>query len=182
MTLHRPANVDEKDSLSQLIGVLAEVSEQLPLMFPVHPRTRARIESFGLNCQLEAAPNIRLSPPLGYLDFLALTSQAKVIVTDSGGLQEESTVLGVPCLTMRPNTERPTTVTMGTSTLIGNDFEMLRREFQKVLGGTSKSGGIPDFWDGQTAGRVVAAIRRHHGLPVTASTPDFDPILRDSGE
>ena len=182
VTLHRPANVDEKDSLSQLIGVLAEVSEQLPLMFPVHPRTRARIESFGLNCQLEAAPNIRLSPPLGYLDFLALTSQAKVIVTDSGGLQEESTVLGVPCLTMRPNTERPTTVTMGTSTLIGNDFEMLRREFQKVLGGTSKSGGIPDFWDGQTAGRVVAAIRRHHGLPVTASTPDFDPILRDSGE
>ena len=182
VTLHRPANVDERGSLSQLIGVLAEVSEQLPLIFPVHPRARARIESFGLNRQLEAAPNIRLAPPLGYLDFLALTSQAKVIVTDSGGLQEESTVLGVPCLTMRPNTERPTTVTMGTNTLIGNDFEMLRREFQKVLSGTYKSGGLPDFWDGQTAGRVVAAIRRHHGLPVTASTPDFDPILGDAGE
>ena len=164
VTLHRPANVDEKESLSQLIGVFAEVSRQLPLIFPIHPRTRARIEAFGLNSQLEASPNIRLAPPLGYLDFLALTSQAKVVVTDSGGLQEESTVLGVPCLTMRPNTERPTTVKVGTSTLIGSDFEMLRREFQKVLSGTYKTGRIPDFWDGQTAGRVVMALRHHHGL------------------
>ncbi len=164
VTLHRPANVDEKESLTQLIAVFAEVSRQLPLIFPIHPRTRARIESFGLNGQLEASPNIRLSPPLGYLDFLALTSQAKVVVTDSGGLQEESTVLGVPCLTMRSNTERPTTVTVGTSTLIGSDFAMLRKEFDKVLTGTYKSGHIPEFWDGHTAGRIVAAIRRHHGL------------------
>jgi UDP-N-acetylglucosamine 2-epimerase (non-hydrolysing) len=182
VTLHRPANVDERDSLSQLIGVLAEVSHQLPLIFPIHPRTRARIELFGLNCQLEAAPNIRIAPPLGYLDFLSLTSQAKVIVTDSGGLQEESTVLGVPCLTMRPNTERPSTVTVGTSTLIGSDFEMLRREFRRVLSGTYKAGRIPDFWDGQTARRVLAAMRRHHGLSVTASMFDGDPILWNSGE
>ena len=164
VTLHRPANVDEQESLSQLIAVLAVVSRQLPLIFPIHPRTRARIEAFGLNSQLDASPNIRLAPPLGYLDFLALTSQAKVIVTDSGGLQEESTVLGVPCLTMRPNTERPSTVSIGTSTLIGHDFERLRREFQKVLSGTYKTGRIPEFWDGQTAGRVVAAVRRQHGL------------------
>ena len=164
VTLHRPANVDEKESLSKLIGVFAEVSRQMPLIFPIHPRTRARIESFGLNSQLEASPNIRLAPPLGYLDFLALTSQAKVIVTDSGGLQEESTVLGVPCLTMRANTERPTTVSVGTSTLIGSDFEMLRAEFQKVLAGTYKRGKIPEFWDGQTAGRVLDALRTRHGL------------------
>lgn len=170
VTLHRPANVDERDSLTQLIEVLAEVSQQLPLIFPIHPRTQARIVSFGLSSQLEAATNIRLAPPLGYLDFLALTSQAKVIVTDSGGLQEESTVLGVPCLTMRPNTERPTTVTVGTSTLIGHDFEMLRRELRRVLSGTYKSGRIPDFWDGQTAGRIVSALRRHHGLAVGTSS------------
>ncbi|RLS43421.1 MAG: UDP-N-acetylglucosamine 2-epimerase (non-hydrolyzing) [Planctomycetota bacterium] len=165
VTLHRPANVDEKDSLSKLIEVFSEVSQRMPLIFPIHPRTRARIESFGLNSQLEAAPQLRLTPPLGYLDFLALTSQAKVIVTDSGGLQEESTVLGVPCLTMRPNTERPTTVTVGTSTLIGSDFKLLREEFQKVLGGQYKRGRIPDFWDGQTAGRVMLALRKCHGLP-----------------
>jgi len=165
VTLHRPANVDEKESLSKLIEVFSEVSQRMPLIFPIHPRTRARIESFGLTPQLEAAPQLRLTPPLGYLDFLALTSQAKVIVTDSGGLQEESTVLGVPCLTMRPNTERPTTVTVGTSTLIGSDFQLLREEFQKVLSGQYKRGRIPDFWDGQTAGRVMAALRKCHGLP-----------------
>jgi len=164
ITLHRPANVDEKESLSKLIEVLAEVSQHMPLIFPIHPRTRARIESFGLSTALESSSNMRLTPPLGYLDFLALTSQAQVIVTDSGGLQEESTVLGVPCLTMRPNTERPTTVSVGTSTLIGSDFEMLRTEFQKVLSGTYKRGRIPEFWDGQTASRIMVALRRHHGL------------------
>lgn len=164
VTLHRPANVDEKASLEQLLKVFGEVSSRLPLIFPVHPRTKARIESFGLGAQLAASPNIRLSPPLGYLDFLALTSQAKVVVTDSGGLQEESTVLGVPCLTMRPSTERPTTVEVGTSTLIGSDFAMLRRELENVIAGRYKTGRIPEFWDGQTAGRIVAALRQRHGV------------------
>ncbi len=164
VTLHRPANVDEKSSLEQLLNVFAEVSHELPLIFPIHPRTKARIESFGLHEQLEASPNIRLAPPLGYLDFLALTSQAKVVVTDSGGLQEESTVLGVPCLTMRPSTERPSTVEVGTSTLIGSDFALLRQEFQRVLRGTYKTGRVPDMWDGQTAGRIVATLKERHGV------------------
>lgn len=164
VTLHRPSNVDDQSSLSKLLSVLAEVSREMPLVFPIHPRTRTRIESFGLQTILEASPQLRLAPPLGYLDFLALTSQAKVVVTDSGGLQEESTVLGVPCLTMRANTERPSTVSVGSSTLIGSDFDMLHRELLKVLRGQYKTGRIPEHWDGQAARRIVAALKLRHDV------------------
>ena len=129
MTLHRPSNVDQKETLAGLVDVLKRTSESLPIVFPVHPRTKQRLEQFDLLAGLKAVPNIRLIGPLGYHDFLCLTSQAKVIVTDSGGLQEESTALGVPCLTMRENTERPITVTEGTSTLIGSCAESLGRAF-----------------------------------------------------
>ena len=143
VTLHRPSNVDQPETLGPILRVLAETSGELPLVFPIHPRTRERMERFGLMDELRRTGGIVELPPLGYLDFLALTSQARVIVTDSGGLQEESTVLGIPCLTMRPNTERPITVVEGTSTLVGNDPPMLRTCLQSVLNGSYKTGRCP---------------------------------------
>src|SRR5690606_19839801 len=133
VTLHRPSNVDDPVVLAGLVDVLAMISARLPVVFPVHPRTKARLESFDLLAKLQNAPAVKVIGPQGYLEFLALTSRAKAVVTDSGGLQEESTALGVPCLTMRSNTERPITVEQGTSTLIGNDVDALARELEAVL-------------------------------------------------
>ena len=154
VTLHRPANVDRSATLSSLLDVLAETSRQLPLVFPVHPRTRRRIDAFGLTGKLAEGRILEL-PPLGYLDFLALSSQAAVIVTDSGGLQEESTALGIPCLTMRPNTERPITVDEGTSTLVDSDPDQLRFQLRAVLDGRYKRGRCPALWDGHAAERIA---------------------------
>jgi UDP-N-acetylglucosamine 2-epimerase (non-hydrolysing) len=158
VTLHRPSNVDNPKKLKLLLDVLAETSQRLPLVFPIHPRTKQRIEEFGLMNHLDASADIKLLPPLGYLDFLALTSQARVIVTDSGGLQEESTVLGVPCLTMRNNTERPITVDEGSSTLVGDDPDMLRSCLGAVLDGSYKHGTPPELWDGHAAERIAAIL------------------------
>jgi len=158
VTAHRPSNVDSPETLGGLINVLIEVSEQLPVVFPVHPRTKARLESFGLLDSLEAAEGVRLLDPLGYLDFLSLTSQCRVIVTDSGGLQEESTALKIPCLTMRENTERPLTVTEGSSTLCGSDPKLLHQNLTAVLDGTYKSARCPELWDGHAAERIVAEL------------------------
>jgi len=158
VTLHRPANVDDPETLSRILDVLVETSHDLPLVFPVHPRTRVRLEQFGLAERLVAEEGILDLPSLGYLDFLTLTSQAKVILTDSGGLQEESTVLNVPCLTARPNTERPITVEEGTSTLVGNDPTRIRQELRAVLDGTYKQGRCPALWDGQAAQRVASIL------------------------
>jgi UDP-N-acetylglucosamine 2-epimerase (non-hydrolysing) len=158
VTLHRPSNVDQPDTLGPILRVLVEISGELPLVFPIHPRTFARIERFGLAEDLRRAPGILELPPQGYLDFLALTSQARVIVTDSGGLQEESTALGIPCLTMRSNTERPITVVEGTSTLVGNDPAMLRECLRSVLNGSYKQGRCPALWDGQAAVRIACVL------------------------
>ena len=158
VTLHRPANVDDKEILCGLLRVLIDISSDLPLVFPVHPRTKARMETFGLFEKLESAENISCLGPAGYNDFLCLTSQAKVIVTDSGGLQEESTALGVPCLTMRPNTERPITVTEGTSTLIGSDAVKLKFHLTEVIEGTYKTGRCPELWDGKAAERIAEIL------------------------
>lgn len=158
VTLHRPSNVDDKQSLAALVDVLISTSQKLPIVFPVHPRTKARLDSFELLTALESAPNIRLLGPLGYHDFLCLTSQAKVIVTDSGGLQEESTALGVPCLTMRENTERPITVSMGTSTLIGSNADKLNDYLNLVLDGKYKDGVSPELWDGKAAERIAEVL------------------------
>jgi UDP-N-acetylglucosamine 2-epimerase (non-hydrolysing) len=158
VTLHRPSNVDDPQNLSGLIRVLSEISTDLPLVFPVHPRTRVMLEKLNLLADLESNPNILLLGPQGYLDFLCLTSQAKVIVTDSGGLQEESTALGVPCLTMRENTERPITCTTGTSTLIGSNTAMLKSYLRQVLAGEYKTGKCPELWDGKAAQRICAVL------------------------
>ena len=155
ITMHRPANVDQADTLKGLVEVLVDISAQMPFAFPVHPRTKKRLEEFNLFEALDSAPGIQCLGPLGYNDFLCLTSQAKVIVTDSGGLQEESTALGVPCLTMRPNTERPVTVTEGTSTLIGSCATTLKENLQQVIDGKYKDGKCPELWDGKAAERIA---------------------------
>jgi UDP-N-acetylglucosamine 2-epimerase (non-hydrolysing) len=158
VTLHRPANVDTPEVLARLLDVLVETSDRLKLVIPLHPRTKQRIEDFGLAGKLSDAPGIVVLPPLGYLDFLALTSQSLLVVTDSGGLQEESTVLGIPCLTMRPNTERPATVDEGSSTLIGSDAEKLARHIEQILSGDYPRGVVPDLWDGHAADRIAKIL------------------------
>jgi len=155
VTLHRPSNVDDTETLTQLIDVFMDVSQRIPLLFPVHPRTADCLARANLLERMKATPGLFVLPPLGYLEFLALTSQSRVLVTDSGGLQEESTALGIPCLTLRENTERPITVEIGTSTLIGSDSEQLRSYLEDVLGGRYKQGKCPELWDGNAAGRIA---------------------------
>jgi UDP-N-acetylglucosamine 2-epimerase (non-hydrolysing) len=158
VTLHRPATVDMAETLGRVVEALVQISDRLPLLFAIHPRTSNRIDAFGLREQLGRATGLKQLPPLGYLPFLSLTSQAKLIITDSGGLQEEATVLGIPCLTMRRNTERPITVQQGTSTLVGDDTALLVELVDQVLSGTYKSGTCPELWDGRAAGRIARIL------------------------
>ncbi len=154
MTLHRPSNVDERDVFGGILDALLSVAERLPIIFPVHPRTRAKIEEFGFSERI-AASNIKLIDPLGYLDFMRLYSGARLVLTDSGGLQEETTVLGIPCLTLRHNTERPITIEMGTNVLVGTDPEKISKAANDVLGKPmSTETNIPPLWDGKAAGRI----------------------------
>jgi UDP-N-acetylglucosamine 2-epimerase (non-hydrolysing) len=155
ITLHRPSNVDEPAMLYQLVQTLEELSTAVPLLFPIHPRTRARLADFPFRNQ---GSQIKFTEPLGYLEFLALQKQAKLIITDSGGIQEESTYLGVPCLTVRENTERPVTVTVGTNLLIGQDMDRLCQETHKILAGAAKVGQIPALWDGKASARIAAIL------------------------
>lgn len=158
LTLHRPSNVDDPATLKRLLEAIGSCSEQLPILFPIHPRTKKQVEDFGFGALLEGFTGMKLVEPLGYLDFLALQSDAKVVLTDSGGIQEETTALGVPCLTLRENTERPITITEGTNTLIGTDADALKREFQSIMDTGGKSGRVPELWDGQTGPRVAKAM------------------------
>ncbi len=153
VTLHRPANVDDGATLKGILHSLLEVNRDLAVVFPAHPRTRQRIADFGLN-----AEQLRVLDPLPYTDFLGLQSKATVVITDSGGIQEETTYLGVPCLTVRENTERPVTVTMGTNVLVGRDPEKLRSELSKVLAGKAKKGTIPPLWDGHAGERIADVL------------------------
>lgn len=158
ITLHRPSNVDNSKTLSALLRVLAEASAELPLAFAIHPRTQRRIAQFGLGNILDSARRVIQLPPLSYLDFLSLTSQSRLVVTDSGGLQEESTVLGIPCLTVRFNTERPVTVEKGTCILVGNVPDRLQRQLRSVLDGNYKQGSCPMLWDGRAAERIASIL------------------------
>jgi UDP-N-acetylglucosamine 2-epimerase (non-hydrolysing) len=153
-TMHRPSNVDEPATLSALIGAMRRIARSLPVVFPAHPRTRARMEAAGLWASLESSPGVHVTPPLGYMEFLSLTSQARLIITDSGGLQEESAALEIPCLTLRENTERPVTVSEGTSTLVGSNVGMLERLVADILAGGYKQGKSPALWDGHAGERI----------------------------
>jgi UDP-N-acetylglucosamine 2-epimerase (non-hydrolysing) len=155
VTLHRPSNVDEPVMLTQLMGALAQIAADLPLIFPVHPRTRQKLAALSLPMD---DPHLQFVDPLGYLEFLALQQNATVVITDSGGVQEETTYLGVPCLTVRENTERPVTVTLGTNTLVGRDLDRLRRETQSILRGATRQSYIPPLWDGKAGERIADVI------------------------
>ncbi|MDZ7752596.1 MAG: UDP-N-acetylglucosamine 2-epimerase (non-hydrolyzing) [Gammaproteobacteria bacterium] len=158
ITLHRPSNVDDPEVLGRLLDVLGELSARLPLLFPMHPRTRNKIEEFGLQGKVEAAADLRLMEPLGYLDFMKCTDNALFVLTDSGGVQEETTVLGVPCITTRENTERPITATVGTNVVVGRDTARIREEVVRILDGRGKQGETPELWDGHAAERIVGKL------------------------
>ncbi|MEE8391714.1 MAG: UDP-N-acetylglucosamine 2-epimerase (non-hydrolyzing) [Anaerolineae bacterium] len=161
LTLHRPSNVDIPEVFSGILDALADIQRDLPILFPTHPRTIKRVSEFGFSERLAAMPNLRVVEPLGYLEFLDLMMHARLVLTDSGGIQEETTILGVPCLTMRENTERPITITEGTNTLVGADPARIVAETQRILTGKGKVGRIPELWDGHTAKRIVAILREH---------------------
>ncbi len=157
VTMHRPSNVDDPATLEALLRTLDEVAQKLPLVFALHPRTRGNIERFGLGALLDAR-RTALLPPQGYLEMLGLMGRATLMLTDSGGLQEESTALGVPCLTLRENTERPITVEQGTNTLVGRDRGAILQGVEQVLAGQGKRGRVPELWDGHAAERIAADL------------------------
>lgn len=150
MTLHRPANVDEETGLQKLMSAIVDSSKDMPLVFPVHPRTAKMLNSAGIS-----APNLYMVEPLGYLEFNYLVQNAKAVVTDSGGITEETTIMGVPCMTLRDNTERPETIDIGTNELLGTSPTAIPPAFEKLLSNNWKKGGIPELWDGKTAERIL---------------------------
>ena len=155
VTLHRPSNVDDPKVLGPILEALDQISKTMPVLFPIHPRTRRRVAEFGLSLN-----GIRTMEPLGYLEFLNLESNASVVLTDSGGLQEETTILGVPCLTLRHSTERPVTITHGTNIMVGPDKVRILEAFERIRSGDWKPAGPPELWDGKAAERIVEVIRR----------------------
>lgn len=162
VTLHRPSNVDSQETLATLVSVLVEVSALLPLVFAVHPRTRKRLQDFDLEKKLLSATHIQLIDPLGYVQFMNLVSNCAAAITDSGGIQEETTYLGIPCFTLRENTERPVTSTIGSNQLVRPD-NLLER-VREGLAGQTHAGRRPDLWDGQTAARAVQRLRERSGV------------------
>src|SRR5436190_19637466 len=154
LTLHRPSNVDARETFRDILCAVAEIAAQLPVVFPVHPRTQARIDEFGMR---DLLTNVVLTGPLGYIDFLSLTSHARLVLTDSGGLQEESTALGIPCLTLRENTERPVTVTDGTNRVVGTRTEDILAGVEQALA-SREPPRIPELWDGHASERIASVI------------------------
>lgn len=169
LTLHRPSNVDDQGTFARVLDAFLEISKQMPVIFPAHPRTVRRIQDADLSDYFvdhflegpepwDSRVRIRLVPPLGYLDFLRLMSSARVVLTDSGGVQEETTILGVPCITLRDNTERPVTIEHGTNVLVGSDPKMILKEFARVMGDNTHPKRTPQYWDGQAARRIVKVL------------------------
>jgi UDP-N-acetylglucosamine 2-epimerase (non-hydrolysing) len=159
VTLHRPSNVDDRDKLKDILFALKEISKDMNIYFPIHPRTEKNINDFNLNYLLEDS-NIKVTPPLSYLEFLALWKDAVLVLTDSGGIQEETTVLGIPCFTIRENTERPITIKKGTNILVGTTGKRILKAYKKFKKGKRKKGKVPKFWDGKTAERIVKILLR----------------------
>jgi UDP-N-acetylglucosamine 2-epimerase (non-hydrolysing) len=172
VTLHRPSNVDDAPMLMAIMQQLRDIGSKLPVIFPIHPRTRQRLQTSGIEVQSSGglalassafqppACGLHLVEPLGYLEFLGLQQKAALVITDSGGIQEESTYLGVPCLTLRDNTERPVTVEMGTNVLLGRDLSRLKSEVERIIRGASKRGRTPPLWDGKAADRIANVLAK----------------------
>ncbi len=158
VTLHRPSNVDDKQSLSRILAAFERLANRCAVVFPIHPRTRKMLSEFGLMERANAIGSLKLLEPLGYLDFLSLMEQAQLVLTDSGGIQEETTFLGVPCLTLRKNTERPVTVDVGTNQLCGDDLGVAVEQGLAILSGRKKAGIVPDLWDGRAAQRIAEIV------------------------
>jgi UDP-N-acetylglucosamine 2-epimerase (non-hydrolysing) len=165
LTLHRPSNVDDAAAFVRVIEALEKIAGRLPIVFPAHPRTRKMIEELRLGTRVEQIKNLFVIDPVGYLDFLQLLSGARLVLTDSGGIQEETTVLGIPCVTLRENTERPITVEMGTNTIAGTDpASIVKAAFQALDNPPQRSAlRVPPLWDGQTADRILDALREREG-------------------
>ena len=158
LTLHRPSNVDHRETLTALFGAIRDIAGRIPVVFPAHPRTIARLNQFGLLPRVQDDPSIRLIDPLSYLPFLGLVMHSRMVLTDSGGIQEETTVLGIPCITMRHNTERPITCEIGTNLLAGTDPDRIRAAAFAVLDGAVRKSAVPEKWDGRTAERIVDVL------------------------
>jgi UDP-N-acetylglucosamine 2-epimerase (non-hydrolysing) len=160
LTLHRPSNVDDPAVLGPLVDAVLEAAEAVPVVFPTHPRTLQKLTDFGLLGRIEGSGRVRVLEPLGYLEFLGLMDGARVVLTDSGGIQEETTILGVPCVTLRENTERPATVTHGTNRVVGVDRDAVLAGFREALQAGRDNGRRPELWDGRAAGRIVDVLER----------------------
>ena len=158
ITLHRPSNVDEREGLEAILEAFGEIGEKIKLIFPMHPRTLKNIKEFGLEERIKGITNLIITEPLGYLDFLKLEMEAALVLTDSGGIQEETTFFGVPCLTLRENTERPITISQGTNRLVKLDTQSIIEAAMEVLGGKEMKVNMPEYWDGETAGRMAGVI------------------------
>lgn len=158
LTLHRPSNVDDEEIFAGIISALEVIGQEIQIVFPMHPRTEKMAKQFSLYERIASIPKIKITGPVGYLDFVALMSNSKLVLTDSGGLQEETTALGIPCITLRENTERPITVTEGTNTIVGCDSELIKSTALDALTTGGKSGRIPDMWDGKTAHRIADVL------------------------
>jgi len=158
VTLHRPSNTDNKETFERILNALNEIQKEIKIIFPIHPRSKKMISEFGFNEKVSAMKNVILTEPLGYLDFGKLISNSKFVLTDSGGIQEETTIYGIPCITLRENTERPITIWEGTNELAGTDTEKILSYAKSILNGTWKQGKIPELWDGKTAERIVKKI------------------------
>lgn len=164
LTLHRPSNVDDPSHFKKILKALEQIEKEIPIIFPIHPRARKMIDKFKFSENIESMNHLILTEPLGYLDFLHLMINATLVLTDSGGIQEETTVLGIPCLTMRENTERPVTIDVGTNVLVGMDTEKIVDETFAILSAKKKNGSIPPLWDGHAASRIVGVFEQHNSM------------------
>ena len=161
LTLHRPSNTDSPEDLCKVLAAIEEIQKRIPVVFPMHPRTRAALARFSLEERIDAMPGLIVTGPLGYLDFLKLMAHSRLVLTDSGGIQEETTILQVPCLTLRQNTERPVTISEGTNKLVGTDPRAIIAAANEALDGAKPEGRIPKLWDGRSGQRIVEILLKH---------------------
>ena len=160
VTLHRPSNVDDRENFLKILTAFEEIQKDVQIIFPIHPRSEKNIKEFGLEEKVKSLKNLRLLPPIGYLDFMNLMQNSKFVMTDSGGIQEETTYLGIPCMTLRENTERPITIEVGTNEMVGTDTEKIIRYAKQMNAGEWKKGRIPELWDGHAAERIVEVLEK----------------------